>query len=62
MVDTLTNNIHVKVQKLYTTLFYTINLVKINFTDYIEHFGSRIVLTSSKNIHNNKLFTLNDIL
>ena len=57
MVDTLTNNIHPKILKLYTNLFYTINLVKVNFTVNIEHFGSRIVLTSSKTKHNNNLFT-----
>ena len=58
MVDTLTNKTHVTVQKLHTPLFYTTKLVKINFTDYIKHFWSRIVLTSSKTKHKNSLFTL----
>ena len=62
MVDILTNNIHFKVQKLHTTLFYTINLVKIKFTDYVEHFVSRIVLTSLKTKHKNNLFTLKCII
>ena len=62
MVDKLTNKTHVTVQKLHTHLFHLINLVKINFTDYIEHFLSRFVLTSSKTKHKNNLFTLKCVI
>ena len=38
------------------------NHVKIKFSDYIEHFLSKILLTTAKTILNHKLFTLNSIL
>ena len=39
---------------LHTTLFYTINQLKIKSSDYIEHFSCKIVLTTAKTILNQK--------
>ena len=43
-------------------LFYKINLVKLNFSDYIEYCLSKNLPPSAKAILNQKLFTLKNVL